>query len=108
MADYEPDYVYMIPLKYKTKETYYEVIETVPVKIKGAFMTDEDKEDHIDFKIIDPDGDTIYKATSNVSIFELDITKKGRYTITMNNNYINSDLKVTFTMRNGQNSILKK
>ena len=54
MADYEPEYVYMTQLRYKTKETYYETIDTVPVKMKGAIIIDEDKEDHIDFQIIDP------------------------------------------------------
>jgi hypothetical protein len=108
MSDYEPDYVYMIPLKYEKEEIYYENIDIAPVKIRGAFMTDEDKEDHIDFKIIDPDGDIIYYIRSNVSIFNIDVIKKGRYTFIMNNKFINSELKVTFTMRNGQNSILKK
>jgi hypothetical protein len=108
MSDYEPDYVYMIALKYKNKETFYETIETVPVKIKGAYMTDEDKQHNIDFKIVDPDGEVIYKTTSNVSIFQVDLKKKGRYKIIMNNKYENSEVHVTFTMRNGQNSIIKK
>lgn len=108
MSDYEADYVYMIPLKYKSKEVYYETIETVPVNIRGAFMTDEEKEDTIDFLIIDPSNNIIYKNSTNVCIFNLEITQPGRYQIVFNNRYVNTDLKVTFTMKNGQNSILKK
>jgi hypothetical protein len=108
MSDYEPDYVFMIPLRYKNKQTFYETIETVPVKIRGAYMTDEDKENHIDFKIVDPDGQVIHQVSSNVSIFELELTKRGRYKIIMNNKYVNSEINVTFTMRNSQNSIIKK
>ncbi len=108
MSDYEPDYVYMIPLKYKSREVYYEEIETVPVNIRGAFMTDEQKEDIIDFEIIDPNNKIIYRNTTNVCIFNFKLTEPGRYQIVLNNRYITNDLKVTFTMKNGQNSILKK
>lgn len=108
MSDYEPDYVYMIPLKYKSRETYYETIETVPVNIRGAFMTDEEKADTIDFQIIDPSNNIIYQNSTNVCIFNLQIVQPGRYQIVFNNRYVNTDLKVTFTMKNGQNSILKK
>lgn len=108
MSDYEPDYVYMIPLKYKSREVYYETIETVPVTIRGAFMTDEEKSDTIDFQIIDPSNNIIYHNSTNVCIFNMQITQPGRYQIVFNNRYVNSDLKVTFTMKNGQNSILKK
>lgn len=51
MKDYEPDYVYMIPIGYKKKEIYYENITHVPVTIRGAFLTDEDKKDKIEFAV---------------------------------------------------------
>ena len=51
MKDYEPDYVYMIPVGYKKREIYYENITHVPVIIRGAFLTDEDKKDKIDFEV---------------------------------------------------------
>lgn len=108
MSDYEPDYVYMIPLKYKSKEIYYETIETVPVTVRGAYMTADDKEEIIDFEIIDPDNQVIFTKTKNVCIFKLLFIKAGRYKIVFNNRYVNNDLKVTFTMKNGQNEILKK
>jgi hypothetical protein len=51
MKDYEPDYVYMIPVGYKKKEIFYENITHVPVTIRGAFLTDEDKKDKIEFEV---------------------------------------------------------
>lgn len=51
MKDYEPDYVYMIPVGYKSREVYFENITIAPVTIKGAFLTDEDKNDKIDFQV---------------------------------------------------------
>lgn len=51
MKDYEPDYVYMIPVGYRKREVYYENITHVPVTIRGAFLTDEDKKDRIEFEV---------------------------------------------------------
>ena len=51
MKDYEPDYVYMIPVGYRKHEIFYENITHVPVTVKGAFLTDEDKKDKIEFEV---------------------------------------------------------
>jgi len=108
MSDYEPDYVYMIPLSYKTKEFYYENITHVPARIRGAFLTDEEKKDKIDFEVIGPTGELKYHNTTNECIFDFIATDSGKYSIVFNNRYVNSDMKVTFTMNTNQNPILKK
>jgi len=108
MSDYEPDYVYMIPLGYKTKEYYYENITHVPARIRGAFLTDEEKKDQIEFEIVGPNNDVKYFNNTNECIFDFNVTDIGKYTIVFNNRYVNSDVKVTFTMNTGQNPILKK
>ena len=108
MTDYEPDYVYMIPLNVDSKEEYFEKIDSLPSKFRGAFMTDEDKDNSIDFQIYDPDNNLIYSNSTNTCIFNVEANKIGRYRILFNNKYANSVLKVTFTMRHGQNSFLKK
>jgi hypothetical protein len=108
MSDYEPEYVYMIPLNYKTKEYYYENITTVPARIRGAFITDEEVKDRIEFEIISPNNEIKYYNATNECIFDITITEKGKYTIVFNNKYVNSEIKVTFTMNTGQNQILQK
>lgn len=108
MSDYEPDYVYMIPLAYKTMENYYENITVVPAKIRGAFITDEETKEKIDFQVFSPTGKLLYSNTTNECIFNFDITEVGRYKITLNNRYVNSEIKVTFTMNAHQNIILKE
>jgi hypothetical protein len=108
MSDYEPDYVYMIPLGYKTQELYFENITQVPARIRGAFLTDEEKRDMIDFQIVGPNGDSKYHNSTNECIFDFNVTDIGKYNVIFNNRYVNSELKVTFTMNTGQNLILKK
>jgi hypothetical protein len=108
MSDYEPDYVYMIPLAYKTKEHFFENITHVPARVRGAFLIDDEKKDEIEFEIVAPDGHVVYHNTTNECIFEFNLTTIGRYMIVFNNRYVNSDIRVTFTMNTGQNPILKK
>lgn len=108
MWDYEPDYVYMVPLEFKTKEMYYENITNVPARIRGAFIIDDDRNEHIDFEIKGPLGNTYYRNSTNAAIFEFNATDVGKYSIIMHNVYVNRELKVTFTMNTGQNVVLKK
>jgi len=98
----------MIPVAYKVKEMYYENITNVPARLRGAFLTDEEKKDRIDFEIVSPRGKVVYHNSTNECIFDFNVTEPGRYTIIFNNRYLNSDIKVTFTMNSGQNPILKK
>jgi hypothetical protein len=108
MSDYEPDYVYMIPIAYRAKEVYYEQITTVPARVRGAFLTDDEKKDKIEFSIMDAQDKVIYTATGNEHIFDFKIETAGRYKIVFYNKFLNSDIKVTFTMNADQNPILKK
>jgi hypothetical protein len=108
MSDYEPEYVYMIPVAYKKREVYFETINKVPARIRGAFLLDEEHKENIDFYFKSPSGLTIHHASSSHNIFELNITDAGTYSLVFDNRYSNTDLKVTFTMNTGQNPILKK
>lgn len=108
MADYEPDYVYMIPIAYKTKEIFFENITHVPARIRGAFLSDEEKKDQVDFEILGPHEEVVYRNTTNECLFDFTVNTPGRYKIYFNNRYVNSDIRITFTMNTGQNPILKK
>lgn len=108
MSDYEPDYVYMIPLGYKSREQYYENITTVPARIRGAFIVDEEQRDQIDFEVLNSRNEVVYFNTSNECIFDFTAIEPGRYKLIFNNRYVNSEIKVTFTMNTSQNPILKK
>lgn len=108
MSDYDSDYVYLLPLKYKSAEVYYENITTVPARLRGAYIIDEESQNKIDFEILDPNNTRVYFNSSHQCIFDFNVTKAGRYSIVFNNRYVNSELRVTFTMNTGQNIILKK
>lgn len=108
MWDYEPDYVYMIPLAYKAKDIFYENITHVPARVRGAILIDNQKNEQVDFEIKGPKGDIKYRNSTNACIFDFNTTEVGKYTITFQNVYTNSALKITFTMNTGQNLVLKK
>ena len=108
MRDYESTYVYMVPVAYKSTQIFFENITTVPTRVRGAFIVDENSKDKIDFMIKGPRGNSVYKNSTNAAIFDLNITEAGLYEISFNNRYKNGEVKPTFTMNTGQNEILKK
>ncbi len=108
MRDYEPDYVYMIPVNYKKREVFYESIDKVPTRLRGAVLLDDESKENIDFQVYSPQGVLIYSNTTSQHIFDFNVTDAGAYRIVFDNRYSNSDLKVTFTMNTGKHAVLKK
>lgn len=108
MRDYDPDYVYMIPIKYKKREVYFETVSKVPARFRGAMIMEDEQKNNIDFHIYSPKGDVVYSNSTNQFIFDFNVTEIGSYKIIFDNRYSNTDLKVTYTMNVGQNLILKK
>ena len=107
MSNYEPDYVYMIPVPYKRRETFYETITKIPSRIQGAYLLDEASKETLDFSIISPSGHVILQNTTTHFIFDFNATEPGTYRIVFDNRYSNTEMKVTFTMNTGRNPILK-
>lgn len=107
MSDYDSDYMYLIPLKYKERQTFFENILT-PSRIRGAFFIDELPNYKLDFQIIAPTGVKVYGLVSNYGIFDFNVTQTGKYTILMKNTHVNNELRVTLTMSTGQNAVLQK
>ena len=110
MTKFYSQYTYSIPIKYRTQVEYYENITKVPCVFKGVFFYDEakTKDDVVDFKIISPNNKVIYQASSVGSIFSLNLTHKGLYTITFNNRYINKVIRPILMVNSGQNLVLEK
>lgn len=108
MSDYEPDFVYMIPIEYKSSEVFYQKFNKIPFKMRGAILVDEEKEEKVKFKIESPTGKIVYKGTSGQYIFEHELHETGIYKFIFDNKYINSELRVTFTLNSGNNDVIKK
>lgn len=108
MSDYEPDFVYMLPIDYKSSEVYYQKFNKAPFRLRGALLCDEEKDEKVDFKIESPSGNVIYNGTSGQLIFEYDIKETGVYKFYFDNRYVNSELRVTFTLNSGNNDVIKK
>lgn len=107
MADYEPHYVYNLPISSKKYIQLFEDIEVIPARIRGAFITNEDENDKIDFTILMENQGIFYHNITNQAIFDFEIKRKGKMRIEFHNRYVDRELSVTFTMDSAQNPILK-
>lgn len=109
MSDYEPDFVYMIPLDYKSSDVFYQNITNIQnFKLRGAILVDEDKKESIDFRIESPSGIIVYKNTTAQCIFNIELKEKGVYKFYFDNKYENSEIRITFTLNSGNNNVVKK
>lgn len=106
MSNYEPSYVYMIPIKHKTIEKFYENFSKVPRKIKGAFLTEDTKKEKIELVVLDPKNKIVYKNYTSECIFEFEVNVVGEYAFRFKNNDRVGDIKVTFTMNTAQEELL--
>ena len=110
MPDFVGQYMYTIPVKKRTQVEYYENITKVPCKFQGAFILDEAQSDQekIEFKIISPNNTVIYQKTDVASIFSVEISEKGLYTLVFNNKYLNRDVRPSLVVNSGQNLVLER
>ena len=110
MQDFDIQYNHLIPVKYKSHAEYFENITKVPCAFRGAFILEEatSKSDVIDFKIIAPNRTVIYQASSIGSVFQLNLTDKGLYTIEFHNRILNKEVRPNLMVNSGQNTILEK
>ena len=106
MQDFNYEYLYYIPIKPRDQEIYFENVKTVPTIFKGAFFLSDESNNKIEFIIKDSDDKTIHKAIGHHNLFEINITKADRYSITFRNNIAKEKVVITFTMNTGQNNML--
>lgn len=108
MSDYEPGYVYLIPIKPKKSEKYFEEITRVPVKVRGAYLADDNNKDKVEFVVLDPNNKLVYKNYTSECIFEFEAKTSGIYTIKFKNSQSKNELKITFTLNTYQKEVLSK
>ena len=110
MPNLVSQYMYSIPVKKRSKVEYYENITKVPCKFQGAFILDEAQSvrEKIEFKIISPNNTVLFEKTDVASIFNIDITEKGLYTLVFNNKYLNKDVRPSIMVNSGQNLVLER
>lgn len=108
MSDYEPDFVYMLPIEYKSSEVFYQKFNKANFRMRGALLCDDEKGEKVEFKIESPSGRVIHAGVTGQLIFEHDIHEVGVYKFYFDNKYINSEVRVTFTLNSGNNDVIKK
>ena len=107
MQDYVYDYLYYIPLNPKEQEIYFENVTSVPTTFKGSYFLSDESTNKIEFYIRDSNDKIIHKAVGHHNIFEINITKVDRYSITFRNNIAKEKVVVSFSMNTGQNNMLE-
>ena len=110
MYDFEPDYVYMLQVGYKNKQIFYEDINKIPARVRGAILVDDDNENvqEVEMRIYSPSNNLVYQNVTTQDIFEFTANEIGTYKIIFDNRYVNHKIRLTFTLSTGQNEILKK
>ena len=107
MQDYVYDYLYYIPLNPKEQEIYFENVTSAPTTFKGSYFLSDESTNKIEFYIRDSNDKIIHKAVGHHNIFEINITKVDRYSITFRNNIAKEKVVVSFSMNTGQNNMLE-
>ncbi len=107
MQDYVYDYLYYIPINPKEQEIYFENVTSVPTTFKGSYFLSDESTNKIEFYIRDSNDKIIHKAVGHHNIFEINITKVDRYSITFRNNIAKEKVVVSFSMNTGQNNMLE-
>ena len=107
MQDYNYEYLYYIPLNPREQEIFFENITTVPTLFKGGFFFADESNNQIEFLIKVSNDTIIHKAVGHHNLFELNLTKADRYSITFRNNIVKKKVVVTFTVNTGQNNLLE-
>lgn len=111
MSDYQPDYVYIVPIKKLTIQKYYENIVKVPVLVRGAFLTHFDNKLKAPIEVIinDPNNNQVFVNRTIASIISFEAKIPGEYTIQFKNfDKKEESITVTFTLNTYQKELLKK
>ena len=67
-----------------------------------------EKNEKVELKIESPSGNIIYSDITGQLIFKFDLKETGIYKFHFDNRYVNSELRVTFTLNSGNNDVIKK
>lgn len=107
MSDYEPSYVYMVPIEKRNIQIFYENITKSNVLVRGAFLISEETDKQpIEIMIMDPAQNIIYKNNTIAAVFSFDAVHQGEYSIRFRNLSPRDSVVVTFTMNTYQQEFL--
>ena len=85
MLDYESEFVHIIPLEINKRVRFYEDIENVPARLRGALIGNKDNMKKFKFLIIDPQGEHVIESDAKEYIFDFTTHRKGRFTFEFEN-----------------------
>eukprot|EP01017_Pseudomicrothorax_dubius_P038836 TRINITY_DN587_c0_g2_i1.p1 TRINITY_DN587_c0_g2~~TRINITY_DN587_c0_g2_i1.p1 ORF type:complete len:291 (+),score=100.22 TRINITY_DN587_c0_g2_i1:177-1049(+) len=105
MSDFTPSDMVTFELPGNEEEVFYEKIDTVPSRIRGAYFVSSSENSDIDFVITDPKGDDVFeKLGKKESIFYFNTTKKGVYQFKFSNQKFFETKQVTFALHASNNT----
>lgn len=106
MKNFEADFVQKLRLKSLTEEVFYDDV-ILPTKIQGAFLSNEDSNSKLRFKIIDPDNKVLISYVGSKLVFDKEANNIGRYSIYIKN-LTKNPLSLTFTYSSHRTRIVSK
>ena len=107
MADYEPEFIYQIPIESLGVLEFYQEIKVESDSIKGAFLVPDLKDGEFYFQIQNEKSEKLFESTKKGQIFQLE-GKKNQLLRIIFTNKTEEDLIITFTMNTHYNTLVKK
>ena len=105
MHDFEPSDLLTITVPSRTEEVFYEQVEEVPSKIRGAFYIGSGEKKKMDFWIVKPSEEAIFvRQDKNEGIFYFLAEERGLYSFVFSNKRYWETKDVTFAIHFGNHS----
>lgn len=105
MLDFVPSDMVTFELAARGTEEFYEMIEIVPSKVRGAFFVSSKETKDLDMTITAPDDSVMYEALKQKEgIFVFDASQHGQYSFRFNNRKFVEKLQITLALHTGNSS----
>lgn len=111
MTDFVPADLVSFEIAPRGHEEFYEVIDDLPSKVRGAFFVSSKETKDIDLVIYDPSKALIYESRKKKEdLFHFEATRRGQYVFMFTNHKYVEKVQLTFALHTGNSteSVLDK
>jgi len=111
MTDFVPADLVSFEIAPRGHEEFYEVIDDLPSKVRGAFFVSSKETKDIDLVIYDPSKALIYESRKKKEdLFHFEATRRGTYSFYFTNHKYVEKVQITFALHAGNSteSVLDK
>lgn len=105
MADFVPADLVSFEIPPRGQEEFFEVIDELPSKVRGAFFVSSKETKDIDLVIYDPGKTVIYESRKKKEdLFHFEAERRGRYVFLFTNHKFAEKVQLTLALHTGNSS----